>query len=114
MRKTGPRRGSVLRRGSMMSVAVPKLARRMELQRCFDDLREEGKETVDRRRLCTAIQGSVDTMTLLSPEQFEALNDVEEGNEITWVEFLAFIQACERGRRARDARGGRRGGQRER
>jgi hypothetical protein len=97
MKKSGARRGSVLRRGSVVSVAVPKLARRMELQRCFDILKEEGKDTVDRRRLCTAIQGSVDTMSLLTPEQFDALNNVLEGSEISWIEFLAFIQACERG-----------------
>lgn len=93
----GQRRGSVLRRGSVVSVAVPKLARRMELQRCFDTIKDEGRDTVDRRRLCTAIQGTVDTMSLFTPEQFEALNNVQEGSEISWVEFLAFIQACERG-----------------
>jgi hypothetical protein len=36
-------------------------------------------------------------MSLLTQEQFDALNNVQEGSEISWIEFLAFIQACERG-----------------
>ena len=68
------RRGSVLRRGSMVNVAVPKLARRLELQNCFDGLKEDDKETVDRQLLSTIIRSNLDTTSYFTNEQYKALS----------------------------------------
>ena len=91
------RRGSVLRRGSMVNVAVPKLARRLELQNCFDGMKDADKDTVNRRLLATIIRSNMDITSYFSGEQYEALAGRDEDEEISWIEFLEFIQACENG-----------------
>ena len=91
------RRGSVLRRGSMVNVAVPKLARRMELQKCFDDLVDEETGSVERRTLATIVQSSMDLCSYFTKEQYDALVFGGKSPEITWIEFLTFIQQCEKG-----------------
>lgn len=91
------RRGSVLRRGSMVNVAVPKLARRMELQKCFDDLVEEETGSVERRTLVAIIQSSMDLCSYFNKEQYDSLTFGGKSTHITWIEFLTFIQQCEKG-----------------
>jgi hypothetical protein len=91
------RRGSVLRRGSMVNVAVPKLARRMELQKCFDDLVEEDTGSVERRTLATIIQSSMDLCSYFNKDQYDILTFGGNSTHITWIEFLMFIQQCEKG-----------------
>lgn len=81
----------------MVNVAVPKLARRMELQKCFDDLVDEDTGAVERRMLATIIQGSMDLCSFFSREQYDALTFGGNCPSITWIEFLTFIQQCEKG-----------------
>lgn len=96
-KNTKSRRGSVLRRGSMVNVAVPKLARRMELQKCFDDLVDEETGSVERRLLSTIVQGSIDLCAYFTKDQYDALAFGGRSDRITWIEFLTFIQSCEKG-----------------
>lgn len=81
----------------MVNVAVPKLARRMELQKCFDDLVDEETGSVERRMLATVIQGSMDLCSYFTKDQYDALTFGGKSTSITWIEFLTFIQQCEKG-----------------
>ncbi len=80
-----------------MNVAVPKLARRLELQNCFDGMKEADKDTVNRRMLSTIIRSNMDITNYFTAEQYEALAGRGDDEEISWIEFLEFIQACEVG-----------------
>mmetsp|Transcript_21578 Transcript_21578/g.36306 ORF Transcript_21578/g.36306 Transcript_21578/m.36306 type:complete len:435 (-) Transcript_21578:876-2180(-) len=92
------RRASVAqRRGSVLNVAAPKLAKRIELQKVFNSLLVGSETKVDRRTLMTKIFQTPELHGIFTSKHSEELTYAGSDKSIDWSEFLEFIQKTEGG-----------------